>query len=174
MDNGHEIANHTWSHAYLSKVSREKANDQLSRANEAIRKATGVTPTIMRPPGGFINNDVAQWMNNKFGFKTIMWDVDTNDWRKPGTAAIISRAVKGARPGSIILVHDIHAPTVAAIDGIVKGLHARGYQLVTVSELMRRGNYTGTAVAATKPAPTEEPAAEIQVLQEATQDAENQ
>lgn len=68
-----------------------------------------------------------------------MWDVDTNDWRKPGSSVVAARAVNGAKPGSIILVHDIHASTVAAVDAIVKGLKNRGYELVTVSELIRRG-----------------------------------
>ena len=140
VNEGHEVANHTWNHAYLSKVSRETAASQLTRTNNVIRNACGVTPTIMRPPGGYINNDVAQWANKEYGFKTIMWDVDTNDWRKPGVQAVVSRAVNGAKPGSIILVHDIHASTVAAIEDIVKGLQNRGYQLVTVSELIRRGN----------------------------------
>ena len=65
--------------------------------------------------------------------------MDTNDWRKPGSAVVAARAVNGAKPGSIILVHDIHASTVAAVDAIVKGLKNRGYELVTVSELLRRG-----------------------------------
>ncbi len=64
--------------------------------------------------------------------------MDTNDWRKPGSSVVAARAVNGAKPGSIILVHDIHASTVAAVDAIVKGLKNRGYELVTVSELIRR------------------------------------
>ena len=96
-------------------------------------------PVVMRPPGGYTNAGVASWARQRFGFTTIMWDVDTNDWRKPGSAVVAARAVNGAKPGSIILVHDIHASTVAAVDAIVKGLKNRGYELVTVSELLRRG-----------------------------------
>lgn len=139
VSEGHEVGNHTWNHAYLSKVSREKAEDQLQRTNEAIRNACGIVPVVMRPPGGYTNAGVASWARQRFGFTTIMWDVDTNDWRKPGSAVVAARAVNGAKPGSIILVHDIHASTVAAIDSLVKGLKNRGYELVTVSELMRRG-----------------------------------
>lgn len=139
VNEGHEVGNHTWNHAYLSKVSREKAEDQLQRTNEAIRNACGVIPVVMRPPGGYTNAGVASWARQRFGFTTIMWDVDTNDWRKPGSAVVAARAVNGAKPGSIILVHDIHASTVAAVDAIVKGLKNRGYELVTVSELLRRG-----------------------------------
>ena len=139
VNEGHEVGNHTWNHVYLSKISREKAEDQLQRTNEAIRSACGIVPVVMRPPGGYTNAGVASWARQRFGFTTIMWDVDTNDWRKPGTAVVAARAVNGAKPGSIILVHDIHASTVAAIDAIVKGLKNRGYELVTVSELIRRG-----------------------------------
>lgn len=139
VEEGHEVGNHTWNHVYLSKISREKVEDQLQRTNEAIRNACGVIPVVMRPPGGYTNAGVASWARQRFGFTTIMWDVDTNDWRKPGSAVVAARAVNGAKPGSIILVHDIHASTVAAVDAIVKGLKNRGYQLVTVSELMRRG-----------------------------------
>lgn len=143
---GHEVANHTWNHAYLSKVPRERAEDQLQRTNDAIRNACGIVPVLMRPPGGFTNAGVASWARQRFGFTTIMWDVDTNDWRKPGTSVVVSRAVNGAKPGSIILVHDIHASTVSAIDAIVKGLKNRGYELVTVSELLRRGRAAANRV----------------------------
>ncbi len=133
---GHEVGNHTWNHAYLSKVSREKMQNQLSLTNEAIKNATGVAPVLMRPPGGYSNAAVASYARQHFGYYTIMWDVDTNDWRKPGSSVVSARGVNGAKPGSIILVHDIHSSTVDAIDSMVKGLQKRGYKLVTVSELI--------------------------------------
>ncbi len=146
---GHEVGNHTWNHVYLSKISREKAEAQLQDTNEAIRNACGIVPVVMRPPGGYTNAGVASWARQRFGFTTIMWDVDTNDWRKPGSSVVAARAVNGAKPGSIILVHDIHASTIAAVDAIVKGLKNRGYELVTVSELIRRGR--AAAAAASSP-----------------------
>ena len=91
----------------------------------------------MRPPGGYTNAGVASWARQRFGFTTVMWDVDTNDWRKPGSSVVAARAVNGAKPGSIILVHDIHASTVAAVDAIVKGLKNRGYELVTGAQQLR-------------------------------------
>ena len=104
VSEGHEVGNHTWNHAYLSKVSREKAESQLQSTNEAIRNACGIVPVVMRPPGGYTNAGVASWARQRFGFTTIMWDVDTNDWRKPGSSVVAARAVNGAKPGSIILV----------------------------------------------------------------------
>ncbi len=155
---GHEIGNHTWNHAYLSKVSRATAESQLQRTNDAIVAAGGAKPVIMRPPGGYTNEGVASWARQRFGFSTILWDVDTNDWRKPGVTVVAARGINGAKPGSIILVHDIHASTVAAIDSMVKGLKKRGYELVTVSELIRRGR-ASAAKANVKPAAPATPAA---------------
>lgn len=83
VNEGHEVGNHTWNHVYLSKVPREKAESQLQSTNEAIRNACGVVPVVMRPPGGYTNAGVASWARQRFGFTTVMWDVDTNDWRKP-------------------------------------------------------------------------------------------
>ncbi len=162
---GHEVGNHTWNHAYLSKVSRATAESQLQRTNEVIEKACGVKPVIMRPPGGYTNAGVAAWARQRFGFTTVMWDVDTNDWRKPGVSVVAARGMNGAKPGSIILVHDIHASTVAAIDSMVKGLKARGYELVTVSELIRRGKAAaGKALPAPAPAVSPAPAASGPVI----------
>lgn len=133
---GHEVANHSWNHAYLSKVSAQEVDSQLTRTNAAIVSACGVSPLVMRPPGGYMNSALASQIRSQHGLRTIMWNVDTNDWRKPGLDVVVSRAVNGASPGAIILVHDIHASTVAAVEAIVSGLQARGYDLVTVSELI--------------------------------------
>lgn len=143
---GHEPASHTWNHICMTKSSRTICEAQLQKTDEAIRKAAGVAPKLMRPPYGAVNAGLYTWMNERFGYKTILWDVDTNDWRKPGVSTVISRAVNGAKPGSIILVHDIHGSTVDAIEGIVRGLQSRGFRLVTVSDLISIGQrYAGRA-----------------------------
>lgn len=142
VSRGHEIGNHTWNHMNMSRASREAIAADLAKTNEAIVSACGVKPRLMRPPYGAGNAALSSWMKESIGATTVLWDVDTNDWRKPGVQTVINRAVNGARSGSIILVHDIHKSTVDAVEGIVKGLQARGFQLVTVSELMSRGrNY---------------------------------
>ncbi len=136
---GHEPASHTWNHICMTRSSRATCESQLRKTDDAIREITGVSPKLVRPPYGAVNASLYTWMNQSFGYKTVLWDVDTNDWRKPGVSTVVSRAVNGARPGSIILVHDIHSSTVQAIDGIVRGLIARGFQLVTVSDLIAIG-----------------------------------
>lgn len=136
---GHEIGSHTWSHVKMTTCGREKLFSEMNRTRDAILNATGRAPAVMRPPYGAINASTLQAVYSAYGTPAILWDVDTNDWRKPGVQTVISRAVNGARSGSVILVHDIHASTADAIEGIVKGLQARGFRLVTVSELIAAG-----------------------------------
>ena len=142
---GHELGVHTWSHIKMNSASRAKVDNEISRTQKTIAEVSGITPRVMRPPYGATNKALIDHMYNRYGMASIMWDVDTLDWRKPGVEKVINTAVNNARPGSIILVHDIHATTLAALEGIVIGLQARGFQLVTVSELMLLGKQEAAA-----------------------------
>ncbi len=157
---GHEVASHTWSHINMRASSRDTIIRELDRTAAVIEQATGSRPKVMRPPYGAVNSSLVNMVYARYGTPAILWDVDTNDWRKPGVSAVIQRAVNNARPGSIILLHDIHASTIAAVEGIVTGLQARGFKLVTVSELI---SLQGRGAATPEPAsaPAEEPAAEM-------------
>lgn len=153
---GHEVGVHTWSHINMARSSMSKIDSEVSRTSDVIRSITGKTPVVMRPPYGATTTGIVKHMYERYGMRSILWDVDTQDWRKPGVSTVISRAVNRAKPGSIILVHDIHASTLAAIEGIVTGLQARGFKLVTVSQLMASVGVYGTP----KVAPAASPAAE--------------
>ena len=155
---GHEIGNHTYSHIQMTASTQEKIASEISRTNALIEAAIGSSPKVMRPPYGAINAKLVSMMFNNYGLKSILWNVDTNDWRRPGSAVVAKRAVDGAKPGAIILMHDIHAGTAAAVESIVTGLQARGYTLVTVSELIEMGRKAANA-AEPKPAPIVDPAA---------------
>lgn len=139
---GHEIASHSWNHPNLSKMSRAQVISQMDRTSAVIREATGHTPTLMRPPYGATNRALGNMLMTRYGMASVLWDVDTVDWKHPGVNVVINRAVRGARNGSIILLHDIHASTLQAVEGVVEGLLARGFKPVTVSELMRIGHGT--------------------------------
>lgn len=153
---GHELGVHTWSHIKMNSSSRVKVDSEVSRTQNLLAAASGVTPRVMRPPFGATNKMLVNHMYDRYGMASILWDVDTVDWRKPGVSKVIDTAVNKAKPGSIILVHDIHASTINALEGIVTGLQARGFQLVTVSELMEIGKREVEAAEA----PAQEPAAE--------------
>jgi peptidoglycan/xylan/chitin deacetylase (PgdA/CDA1 family) len=73
---------------------------------------------------------------SEFGYSTIMWSVDPMDWRRPGVSVVTSRLVNGAHTGAIMLAHDIHPPTIQAMPAMFDQLIAKGYQFVTVSQLL--------------------------------------
>src|SRR5438876_186988 len=133
---GHEIGNHTWSHPNLGKMSDESARSQLRRTEDAIKNATGQRPTLMRPPYGSISARQKKWINEEFGYKIAMWDVDPFDWKRPGPTVVCNRILKMTRAGSIVLSHDIHPGTIEAMPSTLNQLEAKGFKFVTVSELI--------------------------------------
>ena len=133
---GHEIGNHTYSHRLLSKSSDSEICLDLSRCRDAIAHASGVQPRTMRPPYGGMLQRQREMVHNAFGYPTILWSVDPLDWKRPGASVITSRILRGTTAGSIILSHDLHAPTVDAMPATLDGLLRGGFQFVTVSQLL--------------------------------------
>jgi peptidoglycan/xylan/chitin deacetylase (PgdA/CDA1 family) len=136
---GHEIGNHSWSHPAFAKMSDAKVRSELQKTEDAIRAALGGPPVLMRPPYGSITLRQKRWINEEFGYRIILWDVDPLDWKRPGPSVITSRIVKETRPGSIILSHDIHPGTIKAMPETFDQLQAKGFKFVTVSELIAMG-----------------------------------
>lgn len=145
---GHEIGAHTWSHIKMTSSGSSSIISEMDRTTSAIHAATGIEPKVMRPPYGAVNSGIVSLMKSRYGMSTIMWDVDTRDWQHPGTSVVTQRAVGRATPGSIILLHDIHESTLRAVEGIVSGLQARGFRLVTVSQLLALGRHAAQQAAA--------------------------
>lgn len=152
---GHEIASHSWSHPNLGKMSDEAVRRELQKTDDAIVAAVGTRPTLMRPPYGSITPRQKSWIHEAFGYRIIIWDVDPLDWRRPGVSVVTQRIVNGTQPGSIILAHDIHPPTIEAMPATFEQLLAKGFKFVTVSELLamgRPGPRPTPAAAAASPA----------------------
>jgi peptidoglycan-N-acetylglucosamine deacetylase len=133
---GHEIGNHSWTHPQLSKLPEDKVTEELTKTQDAIRNACGYTPTIMRPPYGAITKAQREWIETQFGMNVILWTVDPFDWKRPGESVIEQRILAGAKPGAIILSHDIHKQTVDAMPATLDALAAKGFKFVTVSQLI--------------------------------------
>ena len=133
---GHEVANHTWDHPRLPSLSAEKLDRQIRKTTEIIEKNTGQKVTIMRPTYGLYNDRVKNELLEKYRLDIILWSVDPNDWKKPGANTVARRLIEGAHPGAILLAHDIHPGTIAATPKAIAGLKAKGYEFVTVSELL--------------------------------------
>jgi peptidoglycan-N-acetylglucosamine deacetylase len=133
---GHEVANHSWSHPNLAKMSDDGVRGQVRKTEDAIRSAAGHAPTLLRPPYGSITPRQKKWINQELGYKIVLWDVDPLDWRRPGPNVVCNRIVKNTRAGSIVLAHDIHPGTIEAMPCVLNQLEAKGFKFVTVSELI--------------------------------------
>ena len=140
---GHQLGNHSWSHPELSKLSVDQIAGEIDRTNEAIRQATGVKPSILRPPYGAFNRAVLEQFRQR-GMSAVVWSVDTRDWADRNSEIVCSRAVAGARNGAVILMHDIHPTSVNAVPCILDSLKQQGYSFVTVQNLI--GDMTPGAV----------------------------
>ncbi len=137
LRNGSMIANHSWNHANLGGGGAG-ASSQLRDTNAAIRRATGFTPCLFRPPYGSTGSDLVRRVRAQ-GMTSVLWSVDPNDWRTPGTGAIVSRVLAQTGSGAIILLHDGGGPrsqTLAALPQIVRSLKRRGYRFVTLTDLL--------------------------------------
>ena len=150
---GHEIGNHSWTHPQLSKLSDDRVTQEITKTQDTIKNESGFTPTTLRPPYGAITARQRAWIENQFGLNIILWSVDPFDWKRPGPSVITQRILSGARPGAIILSHDIHKQTVDAMPATLDALLAKGYKFVTISQLlaMNKPNPSTAATRGAKP-----------------------
>ncbi|MDK6808453.1 peptidoglycan N-acetylglucosamine deacetylase [Corynebacterium sp. HMSC062E11] len=132
---GHTVGNHTASHRELNKLSPSDVDGEIKAGAAAIKAATGENPRWMRPPYGATNGtvDAAAKAN---GQAQALWSVDTVDWKDRNSEHVCEAAVSGAQPGSIVLMHDIHATTVGAADCVIDGLRAKGLEPVSLDRLI--------------------------------------
>jgi peptidoglycan/xylan/chitin deacetylase (PgdA/CDA1 family) len=138
LRDGDVLGDHTWTHPELTRLSSGAVRSQLSQTISVIRRLSGYTPCVFRPPYGAYNSSVVG-VARSLGLATVLWNVDPTDWALPGTAAIQQRVLAQVRPGSIIISHDGGGPrgeTLAAYPGIIRSLRARGYRIVTIPELL--------------------------------------
>ena len=136
VDEGHELGNHTYRHPFLSSHGDRRVLEELDRTSDAINRAIGHVPLTMRPPYGAITARQRGMIYNRLDLQTVLWSVDTSDWKRPGSSVVARRVINGARGGAIILAHDIHPPTVNAMPRALDGVIDRGFQFITVSEIL--------------------------------------
>ncbi|MGI5359115.1 polysaccharide deacetylase family protein [Streptomyces sp. CA-252508] len=132
---GHEVANHTWSHRILTDLEPDEIRQELSRTQEAIERLTGRKPTLMRPPQGRTDDTVSR-ISRELGLAQVLWSVTAKDYSTTDSALIRKRTLDGAKKDGIILLHDIYDGTVPAVPGIIDELKERGFTFVTVPQLL--------------------------------------
>jgi peptidoglycan-N-acetylglucosamine deacetylase len=132
---GHAVGNHSWDHPRLDRVDCSEVRHQLSATSDEITRVTGRRPTLFRPPEGELGDEKQEREIRKeaavLGMETVLWDVTSWDWQKPGRDAIFANVVESVAPGAVVLLHDGECAdekeNVAAVDAILLELADCGY-----------------------------------------------
>lgn len=150
---GHEIANHSWSHPFLTNLSSKGIQREIGKTNHAIRDIArrygGTRIRMFRPPYGDVNERVRRVARKK-DLRTVLWDVDPGDYYQPSAGTIVDRVVSAVDTRSIVLLHDGGGPrgeTVDAVPRIIHNLRQRNFRFLTLSQYFKHGRRTGATSA---------------------------
>jgi peptidoglycan-N-acetylglucosamine deacetylase len=138
LADGDIIGDHTWSHPDLKGLSPFEQQAQISDAAAEIKRATGFEPCLFRAPDGAVNSSVLNEAKS-LGMTTIQWDIDPRDWALPGEGEIIDNVLANAHNGGIVEEHFGGGPRYETLDALpaeVAGLRARGYEFVTLTQML--------------------------------------
>ena len=127
---GHGVGNHTWSHRRLTRLRGAQLVAEVNGTSTVIQQITGAPVRCLRPPFATVDAASAEQVR-ALGLRLVLWDIDTNDWLRPGTGAIAGRVLGRVRSGDVILMHDgggNRSQTVAALEQVLATLSARGYR----------------------------------------------
>lgn len=134
VDEGHKVGNHTWDHASLDGMSEGTFADEIGRTQDAIERVTGVRPSCLRPPYG-ATDDTTRARAEAAGLTVELWNVDPQDWARPGTDVIVANVVQHAGGGDVVLMHDgggDREQTIAALGQVLEQLSAEGYRFTPI------------------------------------------
>lgn len=136
---GHQIESHGQEHVDLNKLGREGAARNIAKAHAILEEMTGRAPTYVRPPNGAFDPQSVQGAKD-LGYATVIWSVDSLDWKNPGVDTIINRSTKLIHPGAIILMHasDSCKQTDQALPTVIRTLKGQGYQFLLLDPLIRQ------------------------------------
>ena len=125
----HSVQNHTYSHTALDTLERGAFYQEVEQTQIAVQQATGILPTCLRPPYGATDGTTIQ-QADELGLDIVLWTIDTQDWTRPGTEALVEYILDNAYPGAILLMHDgggERSQTIAALEQVLPQLAAQGY-----------------------------------------------
>ncbi|MBQ1249097.1 MAG: polysaccharide deacetylase family sporulation protein PdaB [Selenomonadales bacterium] len=134
---GHEIGSHGHKHDNYGEKSSEWVKNDIMTASREIEETIGVRPTLLRPPNGSYSKESLR-VTEEAGCRTIIWNIDSLDWKNPGREVIIDRVMKRLKAGGIILMHASDTPrqTADALPELIDRIRAEGYEIVTVGDLL--------------------------------------
>ena len=140
-DAGHEVMNHSNTHAHYPQLSADQVVADLNACNDKIEAVTGVRPTLVRLPYGDYDDSSVNAVRS-IGMEPIQWDVDSLDWKDLAAGEITQRVTSKVQPGSIVLFHNAALHTPEALPAIIQTLLQEGYTFVPISQIILTGEYT--------------------------------
>lgn len=145
VDEGHEIGNHSYDHHGIFFYTKDELFEEVFKAEEIIKAATGVSTVYFRPPKAWITDNEKRWLKDE-GYQVVLWTLNSKDWVNFDDKYIISYILRRVQPGDILLFHDSggvfgidrgnRQETVETIPKLIKELNQYGYSFATVSELL--------------------------------------
>lgn len=138
---GHEIGNHSDTHAHMSQLSEEGIRRELSVMSDRVEQLIGVRPTLFRPPYGDYNNRVIS-VSRAEGYEAVQWSIDSLDWKDRGTQDIIKQCTYHVENGDIVLFHNDSNDILNALPTVIEHYQGLGFTIIPVSEILLDGPYT--------------------------------
>lgn len=141
---GHELSNHAYSHPAMSRVSRERARLEITKTEQLLKDTLGVKNVWFAPPSGDFDQETVE-VAAEAGLRTVLWTLDTVDWKKPEPGAVIHKITERVEPGALILMHPTSSSS-QALKGMIQGIRNKGLVLGTVSETLSSKRVASTQV----------------------------
>ena len=138
---GHEIGNHSDSHAHFTQISDAQIRQELEDCSDKIEALTGTRPTLFRPPYGDYNSKVITVVRDA-GYEAVQWSIDSLDWKNRGVSDLVKRATNNVQPGDIILFHNDSQYIVEALPAILQYYQAQGFSMIPAKDILLSGNTT--------------------------------
>ncbi|MBS4008243.1 MAG: polysaccharide deacetylase family protein [Clostridium sp.] len=135
---GHEIGHHGYSHKRLTELEEKALTEEFALMEETLREELQIRTVLFRPPYGEVDQRLFNFASEQ-GFTTVLWSIDPHDWLNPGVDKIISRVLKKAHNGAIILFHTNATQAVDALPVIIQSLKMKGYQIMPFTKLLTTG-----------------------------------
>ena len=153
---GHEIGNHSDTHAHMSELSEQGIRNELRIMSDKVEKITGIRPVLFRPPYGDYNDRVIRVARAE-GYEAVQWSIDSLDWKDRGTQDIIKQCTYRVDKGDIVLFHNDSKDIVNALPTVIQHYQGLGYTIIHVSEILLEGDYTIDVQGKQHPKATTEP-----------------
>lgn len=138
---GHEIGNHSDSHAHFPQLSESQIRKELDSCSDKIEALTGTRPTLFRPPYGDYDNKSVT-VTRQEGYECVQWSVDSQDWKNRGVADLVRRATTSVQAGDIILFHNDSEFIVEALPQVLAYYQQQGLRMIPVGEILLEGETT--------------------------------